>query len=208
MTSKDLDSKMFNLFEFKLRKGDIKRMEIIQAAIDCLATVGIDNTTYDAVAKKVGTSRAHIAYYFTDKDQIYIAAIKYILASYQQTVIEHLGEANTGKELLECYIESVFIWAKKYPDQLTVMLLLYYLCRFRDDMVELNHQIRKGGFERVYYILTTKMSKKMSEKKATIVARTIINLISGSIIDASTTKAMSMDEAKDITLATVRMLID
>lgn len=208
MTIDDLDPKMFNLFEFKLRKGDLKRMEIIQAAIECLATVGIDNTTYDAVAKKVGTSRAHIAYYFTDKDQIYIAAIKYILASFQQTIVDHISDESTGKELLESYIEAVFLWAKKYPEQLTVMILLYYLCRFRDDMIELNHQIRKGGYERIYYILTSKMPKKISEKKATTIARAIINLISGSMIDATTTKSMTLDEAKDLTLSTTRLLID
>lgn len=205
----ELDPKMLSLFDFKLRKGDIKRIEIIQAAIECLATIGIDNTTYDAVAKKVGTTRAHIAYYFTDKDQIYMAAIKYILANFQQTILEHISEKNlTGKELLEEYVEAVFLWAKKYPEQLTVMILLYYLCRFREDMVELNHHIRKGGYERVYYILTTKMGKKLSEKKATTVARALINLISGSMIDATTTQSMSLDEAKDLTISTLRLLLD
>lgn len=209
MTINELDPKMMSLFDFKLRKGDMKRIEIIQASIECLATIGIDNTTYDAVAKKVGTTRAHIAYYFTDKDQIYIASIKYILASFQQTILEHLSEKNlNGKELLEEYVEAVFLWAKNYPDQLTVMILLYYLCRFREDMVELNHQIRKAGYERVYYILTSKMSKKLNEKKATVIARALINLISGSMIDATTTKSMTLDEAKDLTIATLRLLLE
>ncbi len=206
--NKELDPMMFNLFEFRPRKGDLKRMEIIQATIDCLSTMGIDNTTYDAIAKKVGTSRAHIAYYFSDKEQIYLAAIKYILAAYQQTVIDNLSEAKSGRDMLERYIESVFIWAQKYPDQLSVMLLLYYLCSYRDEMIELNHQIRKGGYERLYYILTTKLNKRYSEKKATTLARAILSLITGSIIDSVATKGTTLEDARERTIQTVRMLID
>lgn len=205
--NKELDPMMFNLFEFRPRKGDLKRMEIIQATIECLSSIGIDNTTYDSIAKKVGTSRAHIAYYFSDKEQIYLAAIKYILASYQQTVIDNLSDAKSGPDMLTRYVESVFIWAEKNPDQLSVMLLLHYLCSYRDEMVELSHQIIKGGLERLYYIITTKITTNYSEQQASLIAKTILNLIRGALVGAVGGKNISIEDAKINTLQAVSLLI-
>jgi AcrR family transcriptional regulator len=35
--------------EFRPRKGDLKKIEIIQAAIDVLAHQGLENTTYEQI---------------------------------------------------------------------------------------------------------------------------------------------------------------
>jgi AcrR family transcriptional regulator len=73
-----------------LKKGDRKKLEIIEAAIDCLATEGIDNTTFDSIAKRIDTRRAHVAYHFKDKHMIFEAAISYILITYEHTLQEFI----------------------------------------------------------------------------------------------------------------------
>lgn len=200
-----VDSKLYDLFDFKPSKGDLKRMEIVLAAIQSLATLGLDKTTYESIAKIVGTGRAHINYYFKDKDDIFLASVKYISANYQQTSIDHIEKAQNGKEMLLHYIEGPFLWAIKNPEELSVMLLFYYLCTFRDEYRELNDQIRKGGTERIQYILTEK--NDILKKDAPELAKAIQNHISGAMMDAATTKGRSLVLAEKNTKEVVMSLI-
>ncbi|MCF8058562.1 MAG: TetR/AcrR family transcriptional regulator [Bacteriovoracaceae bacterium] len=192
----DIDTNIYELFEFKPRKGDLKKMEIILAAIECIATIGFEKTTYEAIAKKIDTRRAHVAYHFKDKADIFEACVKYIMASYQQTSITRIEEAKDGLEMLVNYSEAPFLWAEEHPEQLSVMLLFYYLCTVDEKYKELHAAIRSGGVERIQYILTNKLTKKIPAKEAAIMAKTIQNLVSGSIMDVTTTGNRTLKEAK------------
>lgn len=192
----DTNSSIYELFEFKPRKGDLKKMEIILAAIDCIATIGFEKTTYEAIAQKIGTRRAHVAYHFKDKADIFEACIKYIMANYQQTSINHIEAAKDGLEMLVNYAEAPFLWAEENPQQLSVMLLFYYLCTVDEKYMTLHNQIRQGGVERIQYILTNKLTKKIAPVEAAPMAKTIQNLVSGSIMDVTTTGNKTLKEAK------------
>lgn len=203
----DIDPIIYDLFEFRPRKGDLKKLEIIKATIDCLAHEGLENTTYEAIAQKIGTRRAHVAYHFSDKHYIYQAAVKYILATNQQISINHMSEATDGKDMLKRYVEGPFIWAQTHPEQLSVMLLLYYLCVTREEYHDLHYQIRKGGHERIKYILSSKLGKKFTEEEVVIYSKSIQNMISGAIIDAVTTRKKTLEEAKQETIKSMNRMI-
>ncbi|MCO4794025.1 MAG: TetR/AcrR family transcriptional regulator [Bacteriovoracaceae bacterium] len=192
-----IDPKILELFEFKLKKGDQKRLEIIHAAIECLATIGFEMTTYESIAKLIGTRRAHVNYYFKDKSEIILSCIHYIVANYQQTSIKHIDQARLGEEMLFHYIEAPFIWAKENPEELSVMLLFYYLCNIRGEYKELHDQIRDGGVTRISYILKNGLNLKESDENINLQAKTIQNLISGSMMDAATTNLKSMRQAEE-----------
>lgn len=195
MEKQIVDPLMIKLFEFRPRKGDLKKASIITAAINCLAEEGLEKTTFEAIAKRIGTRRAHVNYYFSSKQKIFLAAIQYIAATYQSISLSCLEEATSDKELLKSYLQGPFKWAKKHPEQLSVMFLLYYLSTFNNDYLELNHQIRKGGASRISYILRKEnpnLSKKESDKKA----KSIQNILSGCLLDVATTKGRSLGAAE------------
>lgn len=198
-SNSEIDSSIYELFEFKPRKGDLKKMEIILAAIDCIATIGFEKTTYEAIAKRIGTRRAHVAYHFKDKSDIFEACIKFINASYQQTSLQKLEQAEAkkdGLQMLVNYLEAPFIWAEENPKQLSVMLLFYYLCTVEDKYRELHFNIRAAGAERIQYILTNKLTKKIPPKDAAPLAKHIQNLLSGAIMDVTTTGNKTLQKAK------------
>ena len=203
----ELDPTFYELFEFKPRKGDLKKIEIILAAIDCMATIGYEKTTYEAIAKRIGTRRAHVAYHFKDKADIFEASIKYINASYQQTSITQMEQTSDGLQMLVNYIEAPFIWAKENPQQLSVMLLFYYLCLIDEKYSLLHAELRKRGAERIEYILTNKLSKPVDNKIAKDMAKTIQNLMSGTILDLSTTRQMTLDEGRQLVKEQVLKMI-
>jgi AcrR family transcriptional regulator len=192
----ELDAQMLDLFEIKPRKGDLKKMEIIQAAIECIANIGFEKTTYESIAQKLGTRRAHIKYYFNGKHEIFEACIKYIVANYHKILLDHIEKANTPKEMLMNYVEGPFIWARENPQQLSAMLLLYYFCTIRPNYRLMHHEIREKGAERIRYILAEKLKKHYTAEKALFLSKAIQNIMSGSILDASTTNGQSLIEAE------------
>jgi len=208
MHNLDTDPVIYDLFEFKPRKGDLKKLEIIKACVECLASEGLENTTYDAIAKRVNTRRAHIAYHFADKYSLYYDAIKFILATYQQLSIEHLKKAKEGNDPLVKYVEAVFLWAKKYPEQMHVMLLFYYFCTLRPEFKQLQAQVRKGGTERVYYILKEKMQMRESSEKLMSLSRNIQNLVGSLVVDVVTTRHQNLDDAKKEAIELVLKLVN
>ncbi|MBT7670603.1 MAG: TetR family transcriptional regulator, partial [Bdellovibrionales bacterium] len=108
ITENSFDPALYELFEFRPRKGDIKKLQIIEAAIHCLANDGIENTTFESIGKLIGTRRSHVAYHFADKKLIFLSAIKFILSTYQQTVMGQMVESQNGRKMLLQYIEGSF----------------------------------------------------------------------------------------------------
>jgi AcrR family transcriptional regulator len=204
---KNTDSLILELFEFIPRKGDLKKIEIIKATIHCLAHLGIENTTFEAIATEIDTRRAHIAYHFKDKNLLFLACIKYILATYQQVSIENIKESSNGENILEHFVKAPFIWAKKYPDQLTVMFLLYYYCRINKTYLKLHTQVRNGGHSRIHYIITKKLKIKASASKLSYLSWSILNIISGNLLNAATTDSVDLEKAKDDTWRIVKSLV-
>lgn len=203
----DLDPTIYELFEFKPRKGDLKKIEIILAAIECMATIGYEKTTYEAIAQKIGTRRAHVAYHFRDKSDIFEASIKFINASYQKTAMEQLESAKDGMEMIVNYIQAPFIWAEENPQQLSVMLLFYYLCLIDEKYQELHAGLRQKGVERIEYILTTKLTKKVPAAEARPMAKAIQNLMSGTLMDLSTTGQMTLKQGRKLVKEQVLKMI-
>jgi len=198
---------LFEALEFKPRKGDLKKLEIIKAAVDILATKGLDNATYEAIAQEIGTRRAHIAYHFSDKSDIFYAAVKYILATYQNETALQLKGAESGEQMLERYVSSTFEWARKNPHQVSVMLLLYYMCTTTERFIELNSEVRLAGKKRLIYLLSKLESPKLSSKKIDFLAPTIGDLISSAIVAATTQKDLELEEMRLKTIKTVNALI-
>ncbi len=203
-----IDSSIYELFEFKPKKGDLKKMEIVLAAIECIATIGFEKTTYEAIAQKIGTRRAHVAYHFKDKADIFEACIKFINASYQKMSLEKIEAAQDGLEMLTNYAEAPFLWAKENPQQLSVMLLFYYLCSVDEKYRDLHASIRRGGHERIQYILNTKLELQLSPQESQALAKSIQNLVSGAIMDVRTTANMSLDEAREAVKKQVLNLVN
>jgi len=204
----NIDPILYDLFDYRPRKGDLKKVEIIKAAIECLATVGIEKTSYEAIAKMIGTRRAHVAYHFSDKHDIYKSAIKFILATYQQELINKLEEANSSDEMIEKYVQAGFSWAKDNAHQVSVLLLLSYFCSVDDDYLELNHLVKLKGQERLYYILMEQKDRHFDPTEAKGLSIIIQNLTSSAIQDCYTTKNLTLEQAQHNVLELIKSLLE
>lgn len=190
----NLESKIFDIVSSTPTKGDFKRLEIIEAAIQSFAQHGLEKTNYETLAKMIGTRRAHIAYYFKDKGLIFTSSVRYILAVYQELSEQNLKKAKSKQERLIKYVETIFDWANRYPEQVSVMLLLYYQCSVNEDYKILNDDIREQGLKKIESILKDDLD--FNKEDAIIFAKQIQNLLSASITEAMTTTHADLEKIK------------
>ena len=191
----------------KPSKGDLKKLEIIQAAIECIASIGFEKTTYEAIAKKIGTRRAHVAYHFKDKEDIFKACILSINHNYQEVLKKHVAKAKSGKELLIHFAEGPFVWAEKSSDELSVMLLFYYLSAVNKEYKSLNTQLKSAGIQRLVMVMSQELKLKSSIDELKYVAKEIQNIVTGSVIDAATTNNKTLKQArKDVRKSVLNIL--
>lgn len=184
MSKDNFETRIHQLFEFRLSKGDQKKMEIVQATIDCLAELGIEKSSFEAIAKKIGTRRSHITYYYKDKDEIYFDIYKFIAGTYQEYSIKHLENAKNSKDKLARFLDAYFDWAHNEQKQLNAMFLLYYFCYHKPEFREINQKIREGGVQRISFILREQF--ELSPKKSVLLAKGIQAIMSHSAVDAYT----------------------
>ncbi len=177
------DPLVFQVFHATPSKTEDRKVRIMEAVIDLLATEGFDNTTFESIGKRVKMQRTHVNYYFSSRDELVKTAIRYAVALGQKITISHLQKANTWKEQLTAVVEGPFEWVTQYPKHAAVMALFYQLCSYDQEFRNLQNLIRQGGEDRlVACFLLPIESGKLTKKKAIDLARTIQSLMAGTLV--------------------------
>ena len=133
-------------------KNLLRRLEITEAALHLLATEGVEATTLDLIGKRLGITRAHVAYYLKSKDALIAAVFQLVAATGQSYVGERLQSAVSGAEpglLLKVYVEALFDWAREFPQHICVMGLLYHFCAVDPKIRKIHAGIRSTGRLRI-----------------------------------------------------------
>ncbi len=77
---------------FRREGEDIRRNELVQATLSCIATLGMEHTTVREIAIKAGVTPGLIRHYFTSKDELVLAAyMEYVgtISERSRTAVDH-----------------------------------------------------------------------------------------------------------------------
>jgi transcriptional repressor BetI len=85
---------------FALRIADIRRKRLIDATSRVLIRDGLRFTTMSKIKKEAASSRGLVHYYFSDKQQLILSAIRYIHAQRKNELIAKLRASRTPLERL------------------------------------------------------------------------------------------------------------
>jgi TetR/AcrR family transcriptional repressor of bet genes len=134
-----------------------RRASLVQATIHEIGRAQSLDVTVGQIAKTAGMSTALAHHYFGGKNQIFLAAMRHILAEYGTVVRGHLANATTPRARAEAIITASFdptcfapatvaAWMTLYaaaPTQPeTKRLLVIYQSRLRSN---LTHALRQMG---------------------------------------------------------------
>jgi AcrR family transcriptional regulator len=205
MSSEQEDQIMKLIFDVKPSKTELKKNEIIKNVIHLIATIGIEQTSFENVGKQLGMTKANVAYYFKNKDEMIHFAIKYITITAQTITIQNIQTAKTMEEQIKAYIKAAFEWAKLYPEQMSVMMLFFYYSTIYPNYAELYFNIRQAGKKRIADLLKSD-NPKLNTKQAIAKAHLIQAIITGKLVDHYTTGYKS--DLKQIEIETIRQVME
>jgi len=195
--------------EIKPRKADLKKEKIIQGVINCIAGLGIENTTFEAVGRMTGMRKSHVAYYFPSRDKMIQTTVRYVASNAQHMTVERIKNAKTWEEQVLSSVEGAFDWFEQFPEQIPVITLLFYFRSYDEAYIPLHDEIRKMGLIRLHSVLKQKLDAQgVSDRRSLILARNIQSIVTGVLIDLNAFKSEpEIKRARRSTIEAVEELI-
>ena len=188
--SPDLSNPLYrHLLGFKPRKGDLKKAQILEMTIECLATEGLEATSFELIGKRLKMGRAHVAYYFDDRESLIEAAIQFAIGTLQQFSIQAIEPIKDPYEKLITYVKSNAEWAREKPHYSRAFTLLFYLASHDSKYTALHTEIRTIGAERGQALVKMAFPKTTTHQ-AQDIAKAIQVLITGYFIDFVSTQGV------------------
>lgn len=196
----------YQIFDIKPGRGEERKLKIIEAFIDCVASRGLDHTSFDTIGKMVRMNRTHVAYYFANRDELVRTAVRYAVAAGQHITIAHVEKANGWRNKLRAVIEGPFEWLDRYPKHAAVMALFYYICTYDASYRDLQNNIRTMGEQRILSCFN--FLPAVPDAQARELSRTIQSLMAGTLHNRfASDYPVSLDRLKAITVRTVMELV-
>ena len=109
----------------KLGMEPIRRKALIDATIGEVGRVGSLDVTVGQIAKRAGMSSGLAHHYFGGKDQIFLAAMRYILSQFGSQVRRELAGATTPFERLQAIVDASFHTDNFAPQVISAWLTFY-----------------------------------------------------------------------------------
>lgn len=180
------NDELFRILDLTPKKGDRKKLEIIQAAVECLGTHA--QITVEAVAKHLGISTSHVVYHFGTKDELLLQMVRYVVFVVQSMTVARLKKSVGWRSQIKLFLESTLDWAYQYPTHLTVHSLLYLKAQDSAPFRQLHSEIREKGRERIVAILKGAVAEKiLTAKEIPQIACIIQELLTGVLVEIATT---------------------
>jgi TetR/AcrR family transcriptional repressor of bet genes len=87
---------------------DIRKQEIIDAAIDVIGEVGLSDMTLNMIGKRAGLSAPLMVHYFEDKSLIIEASMRRLSAVLGREFLQRIGPETTHAERLDALVDACF----------------------------------------------------------------------------------------------------
>jgi len=87
----------------KVGMESIRRKQVIDGVLKCVAAEGLDRVTLDKAAKIAGVSKGVVSYYFKNKNNLLLQSFNAFLNSYLENANSYIASASatiTAKEML------------------------------------------------------------------------------------------------------------
>ena len=82
---------------------------LVRAAYRLIASKGIERTTLQNIADAAGVSKALAVYYFKTKENLILAAIRWVLASVAEKMTNALASVEQPEERVRVMIDTIFV---------------------------------------------------------------------------------------------------
>jgi len=95
-------------------KADTRKKEILENFYAVLAEEGLEGASFAKIAARMDIHPSLIIHYFSNKEEMIVALVDYMLAAYEDTFLPRLREIDDPERRLEAAIDAIFgvDWAR------------------------------------------------------------------------------------------------
>ncbi|MBL3568099.1 transcriptional regulator BetI [Rhodovulum sp. BSW8] len=151
-----------------------RKAQLIDATIQELGATGSLSVTVGQIARRAGVSSALAFHYFGDKDRLFLAAMRHILAVYGAEVRAALKEADSPRARLDGTIRASFSETSFRHDVIAAWLNFYVLAHRSDEARRL-----LGVYHRRLHANLVHDLRPLAGPRAPEIARRLAALIDG-----------------------------
>lgn len=123
----------------KVGMEPIRRHAVVNATIQEIGQQGSLDVTVSQIAKRAGVSSALVHHYFGSKDQLFLAAMRYVLREYGLEVRGALLMADTPKQRVLAVVRASFSTANFKREVMSAWLNFYVAAQNSDEAKRLLH---------------------------------------------------------------------
>jgi AcrR family transcriptional regulator len=154
----------YRLNETTPSKGDRRRFQIVEAAIQLISESGVDQLSLERVAAVLGVDRPLVSYYFRKREDLLLEVFRYVVSVGQSITVQTLQAAKTDEDVIVQAVIAPLIWLGANPEHGAVMLLLYYYARVAPSFREFYQDVEAGGRKRFHAALGNLMPTKSASE--------------------------------------------
>jgi AcrR family transcriptional regulator len=162
--------------------------KIVSSAIELFSQHGFDATTFQMIAKKARVSATTPLYYFKTKSGLISAALESIMAHNSNLVGQSILPTDNAHVRLRKHFKSNLDWAKKYPEEAQIILMLYYLACFDEDWSKIYLQVLTAARKKILELILAGQRERVfrTDVDAAQIAEILHDNLLGAIVNAIT----------------------
>ena len=108
--------------EPKLSRGDVRRREVLDAALTSFLELGVEATTLEHIRARSGASTGSIYHLFKSKDALAGAIFLESLADLHARLLEAIGAASSAREAILAVVDHYLDWVVREPERARFLL--------------------------------------------------------------------------------------
>src|SRR3974377_109934 len=98
-----------------------RRAQIVQAAIDTIAEVGIAGASLGRIGARIGISKGLIGYHFGGKDELIRQVVAEIIEQGKAYMLPRMFAERPGSDMLRAYIESNLSYMREHRNYMVAI---------------------------------------------------------------------------------------
>ncbi len=104
---------------------EARRRQIVETAIQTIATQGFSQASLAEIARKAGISKGVISYHFAGKDELVEEILRSLLHQPAEFIKQRVGHHETALDQLRAYIEANFEFMESHRDNYVALVDLW-----------------------------------------------------------------------------------
>jgi TetR/AcrR family transcriptional regulator, fatty acid metabolism regulator protein len=104
---------------------EARRKQLVEVAIETIATEGFINTTLADIARRADISKGVISYHFDNKDELISEVIHALLRDSYEYIRPRVDAVSPAPDKLSAYVRASFEYMALYPDRAAAQVDLW-----------------------------------------------------------------------------------